>query len=61
MDKVMELLTGEGGLLRVRGGIALVLVGVTAYMWANGDPVPPEQLGITSLIVGNYFGARFAA
>lgn len=60
MTKLIELLTGEGGLIRVRGGIALILIAGTVYMWINGNVVGTEQMVLTSLVVGNYFGARFA-
>jgi hypothetical protein len=42
----------------VRAILALAFTGVTIYLWGTGSIVPPELLGITGLVVGNYFGSR---
>ena len=42
----------------VRAILALAFTGVTIFLWGTGETVPPELLGITGLVVGNYFGAR---
>jgi len=41
-------------------GQLLITVGVTAvtaFLYATGQPVPGELLGINGLVVGHYFGA----
>jgi len=42
----------------VRAILAMAFTGVTIYLWGTGTSVPPELLGITGLVVGNYFGSR---
>ena len=44
----------------VRGVLTLMFSGVTLYLWVTGMPVPETLLGVTTLIVGNYFGVRSA-
>lgn len=42
----------------VQGMLALFVLGSDSWLWANGKPVPPELLALTTLIVGFYFGAK---
>lgn len=58
MDKLATLLTGEGGILRVRALIAFAFVGTVCYLFADGQSVPGELLGLTGGAVGYYFGTR---
>jgi hypothetical protein len=58
---IVDLLRGEGGLLRARGVLALLFSGTTCYLWATGDPVPAELIAINATVVGVYFGARIAS
>lgn len=45
----------------VRGIIALGFTAVTLYLFAVGGEVNEALLGISTLIIGNYFGYRGAA
>ena len=58
MNQIMSLLTGTGGLFRVRGIVTIVAVVVTMYMWANGDAVSATQIGLVTGWTGFYFGTR---
>lgn len=60
MEKLATLLTGEGGILRVRALIAFALVGTVCYLFADGQSVPSELLGLTGGAVGFYYGNRSA-
>lgn len=42
----------------IRGVLALAFSASVLFLWLTGQPVSEAQLGITTLIVGNYFGAR---
>jgi hypothetical protein len=42
----------------VRAILALAFTGVTIFLWGTGATVPEALLGITGLVVGNYFGSR---
>ena len=58
MSKLVELLTGEGGLLRVRAVIVFAFVGTVCYLFADGQSVPGELLALTGGAVGYYFSTR---
>ena len=58
MDTLKAMLTGTGGLLRVRGIVTIGAVGVTLFMWANGDTVSDIQLGLVTTWTAFYFGTR---
>lgn len=63
----MSFLTGNSGepfglpAGTVRGLIAIAFSAVTLDLWVTGQVVPDALLGVTTLIVGNYFGSRTAA
>ena len=61
MDAIKTLLTGTGGLLRVRAILAFGWSLGTLYLFTNGDAVPVEMLVINTGIVANYFGTRGAS
>ncbi len=61
MSKIAELLTGEGGLLRVRAVVTFIFVGTVCYLFADGQEVPSELLGLTGVATGFYFGTRGAS
>lgn len=42
----------------VRSILALVLTGVTSYLWVTAQAVPPELLTITSGTIAYYFASR---
>ena len=42
----------------VRGVIAIGFTAVTLYLYATGQAVDQTLLGISTLIIGNYFGTR---
>jgi len=42
----------------VRAILALSIIGVTLAMWFLGKNVSSEQLALTSMVGGVYFGAR---
>ena len=60
MDKILNLIFGEGGLLRVRAIIALGLTAVTSFMWVNEIPVSDQQELINGIVLAFYFGTRGA-
>ena len=61
MEKVLALLTGEGGVLRVRALIAFAFVGTVCYLFAAELTVPGELLALTGGVLGFYYGTRPAA
>ena len=60
MTALTNLLTGEGGLLRVRALIAFAFVATTCYLFIDGVTPPGELLALTGGAVGYYFGTRGA-
>ena len=58
MEWITKWLTGEGGLLKVRAGLALGTTAVTLFMWATEITVSSEQLIILTAIVTHYFSGR---
>ena len=60
MDSIKNLLTGTGGLLRVRALLAFAFTGTTVYLFVDGTAVPPELMALTGGAVGYYFGTRGA-
>ena len=60
MDKILNLIFGEGGLLRVRALIALGLTAVTSFMWVNEIPISGQQELINGIVLAFYFGTRGA-
>lgn len=61
MEKLVTLLTGEGGLLRVRALITFALVGTVCYLFIDTQTVPGELLALTGGAFGFYFGTRAAS
>ena len=60
MDKLGEILFGVGGLLRVRGLLALGTTGTVLLMFATETAIPSELLLAWTGITGVYFGSRIA-
>ena len=59
MNKLIELLTGVGGVLRVRALIAFAFVGTLCYLFiANPETVPEGLIGLSGTVVGYYFATR---
>ena len=58
MDAIKNLLTGTGGLLRVRALLAFAFTGATVYLFIDGTEVPAELMALTGGAVGYYFGTR---
>lgn len=42
----------------IQGTVTLMLVGTTCYLYAVGQPVPPELLGLDGVVLGFFFGAK---
>ena len=61
MGALTNLLTGEGGLLRVRALLAFGFSAAAIYLFVDGQPVPGELLALVGGSVGYYFGTRGAA
>ncbi len=61
MDAIKNLLTGEGGLLRVRAILAFTLTGTVCYLFIDGQSVPGELLALAGGTLGYYFGTRGSA
>ena len=61
MTMIMNLLFGTGGLLRVRGLLALGTTATVLSMFAQEIEIPPELLAAWTGIIGVYFGSRIAA
>ena len=57
--KLIELLVGEGGLLRVRGLLALGTTGAVLAMFLQEIAIPAALLTAWAGIIGVYFGGRF--
>ncbi len=60
MTMIMNLLFGTGGLLRVRGLLALGTTATVLLMFAQEITIPPELLAAWTGIIGVYFGSRIA-
>ena len=60
MQALTNLLTGEGGLLRVRALLAFGFTGTACYLFIAGTAVPGELLTLVGGTVGYYFGTRGA-
>ena len=58
MDTFKSMLTGTGGLLRVRALITFALVGTVCYLFIDGQSIPGELLALTGTAFGFYFGTR---
>ena len=56
--RLIELLVGEGGLLRVRGLLALGTTVTVLTMFATETAIPSELLITWTGIIGIYFGSR---
>ena len=61
MEKVLTLLTGEGGIFRVRALIAFAFVATVCYLFAAELTVPGELLALTGGVLGHYYATRAAA
>ena len=61
MQSLTNLLTGEGGLLRVRALLAFAFTGTVCYLFIDGQSVPGELLALVGGSVGYYFGTRGGA
>ena len=59
IEKIIDHLFAQGGLLRVRGLGTLVLVGGFVYMGVTGIVSPEVYIALTGTISGLYAGARF--
>jgi len=59
LQKLLDTLTGEGGLLRVRAGLALAMTGIGgAYLLIN-ETMPPAEFNLLwSAATAYYFGTR---
>lgn len=55
MEKLLDLIRES---VIVQGLITLSLVITVCYLWAAGRPVPPDLLGLLTLVVGFYFGSK---
>ena len=60
IQTILNGLVGDGGVLRVRGAIALMVTGTACYLVIDGTLPLDIFAPIWSLIVGTYFGARIA-
>jgi uncharacterized membrane protein YbhN (UPF0104 family) len=54
-DKILDLFQQS---TIMQGLITLIVVGVYAYMVCAGRPVPSEFLGLVTLVIGFFFGAK---
>ena len=61
MTMIRDLLFGTGGLLRVRGLLALGTTATVLLMFAREIEIPDELLLAWTGIVGVYFGSRIAS
>lgn len=57
-EKLIDWLTGSGGVLRVRGLLALAGMGTLCYMALNGDIGADVFVGVIAPILGFYAGIR---
>lgn len=55
MDKFLQLLRES---VIVQGLITLSLVVTVCYMYASQKPIPVDLLGLLTLVIGFYFGAK---
>ena len=51
-------LMGTGGVLRVRGLLALGITGAVLFMYVEGTEVPEPVVAIWAGVVAFYFGTR---
>lgn len=58
MDQFLANLTGEGGLLRVRSGMTLAMVGGFVYGFIDGMIAPEVFVPVVMSAVAYYFGQR---
>lgn len=58
ISNLIDKLTGDGGLLRVRAGIALALVGGFIYLAIDGLISSEVYVPLTTAAVSYYFGTR---
>ena len=58
MNKLIELLTGEGGILRVRALLAFGLTGTVCFLALSETSVPQEILVLDGTALGFYFAQR---
>ena len=61
MQQILSWLTGDGGILRVRGMLALLGLGTLSYMAVDGTLAVEVYVGIVGPIVGFYAGQRAAS
>ena len=61
MQQILSWLTGDGGILRVRGMLAVIGMGTASYMVIDGTISPDVYLALVGPIIGFYAGARTAA
>jgi len=54
-DKILDLFQQS---TIMQGTITLIMVGVYAFLVATGKPVPTDFLGLVTLVVGFFFGAK---
>lgn len=55
MEKFLDLVRES---VIVQGLITLSLVITVCYMWASGKTIPPDLLGLLTLVIGFYFGSK---
>ena len=60
LDKLIQLLTAEGGVGRVRALITLGLTGAVISLFVQEKPVPDELLNAWFAVSGLYIGSRVA-
>ncbi|KKK61604.1 hypothetical protein LCGC14_3012670 [marine sediment metagenome] len=58
MSRLIELLTGEGGILRVRALLAFGLTGTVCFLALSELPVPEPILILDGTALGFYFAQR---
>jgi len=59
IDKVVTALTGEGGLLRVRAGLALGLTIIGGWFLISNEAMPPNEFNILwGMATSYYFATR---
>jgi hypothetical protein len=61
MNAIVNALVADGGFLRVRAAITLILTGAVAYLFVTESAVPSELLTIWGTASGLYFGTRAAS
>lgn len=60
LQQLLTHLTGDGGLLRVRGIIVQGTTAVVLFLFIRDSAVPSALLTAWIGMIGVYFGARFA-